>query len=164
MTIKCNYEGCNETITGKDVLPEATFTCKNHTPAAEKDISFQDYQFDKDLKNQPAFNDFGTQGFQIITIEERASKETPDWAKSDEKIANLIRKVFPKFETNEKQRFRASRWVRIIYLHFRVNYTLSQIADEMYISEVNVKNILNRVRRVAAGRTASNTAERKNKS
>lgn len=162
MIIKCDFEDCNEQMNVSLTSLDAKFICRKHTPAAEKDISFQAHQFDKELmKGKSAFSQFGNQGFQIIKIEERASKDTPEWAQSDEKIAEIIRRAFPKFEVNEKQRFRAARWARVIYLHFKLNYTLSQIADEMAISEVNVKNILNRARRVAAGRTAGNTAKRK---
>jgi len=165
MKIKCQNENCSNMIevyapNGEKVK----YTCKEHLPKPEKDVNFQDHQFDNELSKtvKKGFEVFGASGgFQIITIEERASKETPVWAQTDKGIADLIRRVFPKFDSNAKQRFRASRWVRVIYLHFKLNYTLSQIADEMSISEVNVKNILNRARRVASGRTAGNVAVRR---
>ena len=157
MIIKCGYEGCNQTISGPDVSPDATFTCKNHTPPAEKTASFQPYQFDKELNSG---NNIVGVGFQIVDIEERANPDVPEWTKSDEKIRELIKRSFPKFETNDVQRLRASRWARIIYLHFRMAYSMSQIADEMTLSIDDVKNILNRIRRVAAGRRANNTGKR----
>lgn len=153
--VKCSFEGCVEVV---EASPNTIFVCKNHTPKVEKDIAFQDTQFDKELT--PGYNIFSP-GFQIINPNPPANElPIPEWAKSDEAIRVLLYRSFPKLDTNERQRFRASRWAMIIYLYYRMNYTYSQIAEEMGIKSGDVHNILNRINRVAAGKRANNTGKR----
>jgi len=65
----------------------------------------------------------------VAAAERRAN--VPKWTRTDKEIQTVIRRAFPHFETNERQRKFAGRWARVIYLYFRAGHTYSQIAEEM---------------------------------
>jgi hypothetical protein len=76
---------------------------------------------------------------------------TPAWVNDNTQIRSLLLKVFPKLETDEKQRMRASKWLLIIYLYFRRGLTSSRIALELKTTDKAVRNIIYCIRRAAKG-------------
>ena len=77
---------------------------------------------------------------------------TPEWANDDEQVRSLLLKVFPKLETDEKQRARAAKWARVIYLYFRMGYVTSRVAMELGVTIKYVDSLLRTIRRVATGK------------
>jgi hypothetical protein len=82
----------------------------------------------------------------VASAERRTN--SPKWARTDGGIRDVIRRAFPHFETNERQRKFAARWARVIYLYFRVGYTYSQIAEEMNIHSPSKKRPYRAVERL----------------
>ena len=101
-----------------------------------------------------------TGGFQTHTIK-RPKKKVPDWVNSHAKIQELLLRTFPLMKTNLKQRERAGRWARIIYLYYRRQWTRGQIAAELNVPYANVKGILRSVKRVSGGKRANGTGHLK---
>jgi hypothetical protein len=87
-------------------------------------------------------------------------KRVPVWANDDEQVRLLLLKIFPKLKINEKQRARAVRWMRVIYLYFRVGWTSGKIASELGLRDVIVRNIVRDIRRAANGKRSDTGAER----
>lgn len=87
-------------------------------------------------------------------------KMIPMWTKSDVQIRKLLQMVFPKLAHSARQRKSAARWLRIIYLYFRVGWTYRQIADELHVSRIIVRDVLRSIRRVVNGRSANGSGKR----
>src|ERR1700676_2995615 len=90
---------------------------------------------------------------------ERVAK-TPEWANDDEQVRLLLLKVFPKLETDEKQRARAAKWAQIIHLYFRMGWTSSRIALELKIRDVIIRNIIRDIRRARGGKRSDTGKQR----
>jgi Sigma-70, region 4 len=73
------------------------------------------------------------------------------WAHDDKAVRDLLVRVFPKLETDERQRVRAGRWMRVIQLHHRFGHSYSYAADEMKVSVSTVKSMLQHIRRAVKG-------------
>src|ERR1700688_655382 len=112
-------------------------------------------QLRKKFDGADSFVDGGhiTGGKPSTSHTERVAK-TPEWANDDQQVRLLLLKVFPKLETDEKQRARAAKWAQIIHLYFRMGWTDSRIALELKISLVSVGSLLRAVRRAASGKRA----------
>jgi hypothetical protein len=67
-----------------------------------------------------------TGGHQIIKMR-RSDRVTPEWAKSNKKIQQMLMRSFPQLRTNPIQRRRAARWATIIQLYYRMLMTRGQI-------------------------------------
>lgn len=95
---------------------------------------------------------FGTEtkGYQIIK-RRKPSKIIPEWANNDLKIREIILRSFPSFQTDPKQRVRASRWVRVIYLYYRRQWTRGQIAEELGLTYGVVDRLISRILYSAKG-------------
>jgi len=108
------------------------------------------------LRRQVDGNDGFTSGHQIITLRQ-SNREDPEWTKSDAEIREVLRRSFPKLDTDAGQRFRAGRWMRVIQLYFRKHYTHGQIAAEMGLKYRNVESLICRIKRVSKGERANGT-------
>ena len=87
----------------------------------------------------------------------RQERKTPDWANNDGKIREFVTRAFPKLSTNTRQQEGARRWVRVVYLYFRMGYTYTQTAEEMNLTPNQVVGIIRNIRRAAMGRRANGT-------
>lgn len=95
-------------------------------------------------------------GHQIV--KPRQYKKTiPAWANNNDEIRKIVIRSFPKWDSDDKQRTRAARWVRVIQLYFRMGYTYVQAAEEMGLFPKQIKDIICRVRRVSVGKRANGT-------
>ena len=82
----------------------------------------------------------------------------PEWANSDAEVRQLLLKVFPKLETDERQRKRAAIWALIIYYYFRMGLTQGRIALKTGWKSKKVNNIIQSIKYVTEGRTAHGEA------
>lgn len=85
-----------------------------------------------------------TKGYQIRRFYKRR-KTTPAWAEDDQKVRELLLSVFPKMNVRKKDRLRAGRWMRVIYLYYRRHWTRGQIAAEMGLTYWTVNRLLSRI-------------------
>lgn len=83
----------------------------------------------------------------------RDQKIIPTWAKSDAEIRKILCQVFPRLAHDARQRKAAARWLRVIYLYFRIGMTRGQIVDELHTSNEAIRTILKRIRFAAAGKS-----------
>lgn len=180
--IRCTGEGCLEVFkTDQPVSSSAKYTCKSHVEINrnrvgfqqgerkdEEVVAFQRYQFDRRFTGTNHLDvsacwldkqtfDFILKGaFQIIQPQHHGSS-IPEWSKNDQEIQQILLRSFPKLDRDEVQRQRASRWIRVIYLHYRLCWVHSQIAEEMGLTEAQVRRIIHSIRRAAAGKRADGT-------
>ena len=108
------------------------------------------------LRRQVDGNDGFTSGHQIITLRQ-SNREDPEWTKSDAEIREVLRRSFPKLDTDAGQRFRAGRWMRVIQLYYRKHGTEGRIAEEMGISVAAVRSLIRSIKRVTKGVSANGT-------
>jgi hypothetical protein len=81
----------------------------------------------------------------------RGQRTVPDWAKDKRKLQSLLLQSFPKMAINVRQRTRAGRWARIIYLYYNLNLTSGQIAKELEAPVNNIKRLLVSIHRASRG-------------
>ena len=98
---------------------------------------------------------FMTHGHQIKSVR-KIKKNIPEWINDNKFIQKLLLKSFPKLTTDEKQRSRAARWVRIIHIYFKLNMASSQIAEELEITLKSAENIVYGIRKLVAGKDYHN--------
>lgn len=79
------------------------------------------------------------------------ARKNADWAKSDKKVQKLLLRVFPKMLTDDKQRKRAGRWLRVIQLYFRYGYSYGDTAAEIGEKKKFVQDVLCRINRALQG-------------
>ena len=96
--------------------------------------------------------DFG--GYQVVKAR-RQERKNPDWVNNDAKIKGFIIRAFPKLDTDPRQVEAARRWVRVVYLYFRMGYTNTQTAEEMNLTLDQVGSIIRSLRRAAVNRWAN---------
>lgn len=102
---------------------------------------------------------FMNQGHQIVTLRKR-KRDIPEWTMSNLKIREVLLRAFPKLAINQKQRDNAAVWAMIIHLYFRLQWTYKQVAEELKIKPVSVRNKLNGIRRVHNGMRADTNTVR----
>lgn len=83
-------------------------------------------------------------------------KPPPKWVLDDEQIRVLLLRVFPKLQTNTRQRIRASRWAAIIRMYYSSGMTESDIAQEIGGSADTIRATRRSILRAAEGRAARN--------
>jgi len=101
--------------------------------------------------------------FRGNTIHKRREKihAVPEWAKHDSQVRGLLQKSFPALDTNDLQRERAGRWMRIILLYFRLGKTRNQVAAEMELSPKTVDNLVFRIQLAAQGLRTDGSGSRR---
>lgn len=109
------------------------------------------------LRNFLDGNDpFMTRGHQIIktagaTQHAQRMQSVPVWALDDNKIKELLMKVFPRMQTDPKQKERAMRWLRIINLYYRVGWTCGRVAEELKITYKQAEWAIYAINKAAKG-------------
>jgi hypothetical protein len=86
---------------------------------------------------------------QIKKIRTR-ERSIPTWTLNNKKVQKVVLSAFPDLANPESKR-RASRWIRMIYLYYRMQMSNSQVAKEMDETLNAVKMALKGIRRVARG-------------
>lgn len=81
----------------------------------------------------------------------RQKRTTPEWATDDKAVQKILLTSFPKLQTDEKQRRRAARWVRIIFLYYRKHMSYSQVAEELEELPERIGHTLCKIRRASRG-------------
>jgi len=102
---------------------------------------------------------FMTGGHQILSphaaVDRVVDKHRPEWVE-DAAFKALLLREFPNMDTDEKQRDRAGRWNRAVYLYYRVSLSALEASGQMGLTVDQFKNILKCIRRVAVGRRCDN--------
>ena len=91
---------------------------------------------------------FMTQGHQIIKMR-RSDRLTPEWAKSNKRVQEILLRSFPKLRTDPVQRGRAARWAVVIQLYYRMTMTRSQVAAQMKVTQKTISLLLDRIQRAS---------------
>lgn len=116
----------------------------------------------RDFKQLRTFLDgddpFVVGGHQMSDIR-RKERPVPVWTKNDSEVRAVLLRAFPRLETDGRQRQSAARWLRIIYLYFRLQYTHRQTAAEMGLTPSVVTSVTRSIRRVASGRRADGSGQ-----
>lgn len=116
------------------------------------------YDYEQLRQHLDSNDPFMSRGHSIIKIRKGwRKKQVPEWATNDRSIQALVLRSFPKLKSDNEQRRRAGRWVRVINLYFRMGWTRGQIADELETTPTIIRSIVQAIRRVAAGRKANGT-------
>ena len=97
-----------------------------------------------------------SRGHQILKIR-RQKRIAPEWAKDDVRIQEILLRSFPKLKTNEKQRARAGRWMRIIKLYFQMGWTHGQIAEELSANLSTIQSLIRSIKRAFKDQKANGT-------
>lgn len=107
----------------------------------------------KKLRGKMDSNDpFLAGGHQIVKARTR-EKEIPAWANNNVETQKLLLRAFPKLRINNSQRKSAGRWGAVISMFYRMNWTYSQIAEELGTTPKAIERILYRIKGVAKGKT-----------
>ena len=97
---------------------------------------------------------FMRHGHQIVKMRE-CRRKIQTWARDDQKIRQFLLRSFPRMVADSKQRARAGRWARVIYLYFKTKHTYSQVAAELGVSNRLVENIIRAIYRASRGLKAN---------
>lgn len=89
-------------------------------------------------------------GHQILKVRRR-EKKTPEWVLNDDEVRKLLRKVFPKLDSDLTQRRRAGRWIRVIQLYFRSGKSRQETAEEMGEKNGTIHTLTRSILRAKAG-------------
>lgn len=118
----------------------------------------------RDLNIFSGSDSFMQGGHQIINSNRAGAggkRKNSDWARSDKKVQELLFFVFPKLKENNEQRNRASRWARVIQLHYRLGLSYGDTAAEMGVKTSVVKSITQRMRRALKGQPCNGINKRR---
>ena len=120
-------------------------------------------EFGRDCKKIARNVDLNQFSYQLKKIRRPERKlPTPDFALNDKLQSDLIRRLFPKFETDSDQRAQSGLYNRILYSYFRERQTAHWIQCELnaprprtertkYIKLRRVERIIQDCRNAAAG-------------
>ena len=107
-----------------------------------------DPRFDQ-LKKKFDRHDPFMDSHQVLKVRKRKRK-IPEWAMDDDKVREILLRSFPKLDIpGSSDSIKAGRWVRIIYLYFRIGMPRNHIAEELNLSMCVLKNVLRRIFRAA---------------
>ena len=81
-------------------------------------------------------------------------RKNADWAADDRIVQYLLLSVFRKLTTDQKQRERAGRWMRVIQLYFRSGLSYGDVAAEMNLPKRTVEYLVRSIHRTRIGRRA----------
>jgi hypothetical protein len=111
------------------------------------------------LRQQFDFSESFMTGHQ--TVGPRTYKRPiPEWAYNDAKIKALLLTAFPKLKTNKRQKHAAERWALVIHLYFRMNYTRSQIAQDLDSTVSRIDSVIRSIYRTANGQRTNGSGAR----
>jgi hypothetical protein len=123
-----------------------------------EDTEFQDgiqnHQFDRRLDRRSWHSDArrrasGSDLSNCHAVRTRAhQRKIPAWTLNDEQVRKVLNKLFPRHGTGERQRALAGRWLRIVYLYFRVHQWVKTIAEAVGCSVRAVEGVVCRARKV----------------
>ena len=93
---------------------------------------------------------FVSGGHQIIktagaTRHAERMQKVPLWALDDAKLADYVNYRFPNVKTDKRQRKRALKLVRMIYLYYRVGMTSGAVAEELKMKPEAVRKATSRL-------------------
>jgi hypothetical protein len=85
-------------------------------------------------------------------------RKMPKWMNNKKDIQRLLLRVFPKLETDKRQRKNALRWVEVIRLYFTLGWSAHDVAEELqqrnsdeHVSAKMIYDTAQRIIRAGAG-------------
>jgi hypothetical protein len=105
-------------------------------------------------------NDGFMTGSRIGNLRHQRKRPIPDWTRDNRKIKAILLDLFPKLQTDVKQRARAAKWARVIHLYFRLGYTYRQVAEELEITLSASRGLIWSINLVSRGRQANGRKQR----
>ena len=87
-------------------------------------------------------------------------RKVPAWSTDDDTVRKLLLRSFPKLGTNELQRMRAGRWMRVIQLYFRSKRSRREVAEDMRESENVIRMLVRSIKLAQKGCRANGTGKR----
>ena len=73
----------------------------------------------------------------------------------NKKVQNMLRLAFPLLDSNVVQRKQAGKYLRLIYLYYRMGLSSKEVAVEMRLSVLQIQPMLFRLRYISEGKTAN---------
>lgn len=100
-------------------------------------------------------------GHQVKRIRSRHDgRKVPAWSTNDEAVRKLLLRSFPKLATNDLQRRRAGRWMRVIQLYFRSKRSRREVAEDMGESENVIRMLVRSIKLAQKGWRTNGTGKR----
>lgn len=120
------------------------------------------YARNKDRKQLRRIVDGGEQLVEDPQIKVRRSvaRNVPEWTLDPQRTLAVLKLAFPLIETNEKQRRRAGRWLRIIHLYYKMKTPFGQVAEELGLSRDQLRSYLRSISRTVKGKRADGSGDR----
>ncbi|SRR6266436_1289362 len=109
------------------------------------------------LRNKVDGSEQFMSGHQLMKIRS-LEREIPEWALNSNKIQEIIERSFPNWRSKKAHMISAGRWVRIIYLYYRMQMPLQFVSKEMGMTKNALKMVLKGIRRIVNGRRFDNRA------
>ncbi|MHB8485504.1 MAG: hypothetical protein ACYDCM_07225 [Candidatus Acidiferrales bacterium] len=144
-------------------LDVARETCKNLEWVNSRKFSSDNVgNFDAYLRSYlfDGSESFMAGGHQIVKTRHNR-RSIPAWAQDPDQVKAILLRAFPNLQTSFVQKERAGKWLRVIYLYWQAGFDSVTVCLEMGVSRSEFKNILQRIRRVAAGQRANGSGIRK---
>lgn len=123
-------------------------TLKENLSSINKDLK---HFFDSDDPIRMAFgyHGFGRSGGK------RGSRQKPAWVGNVSVIRKILRRSFPKLDTDPRQRRQAAYWVQIIYLYWGRGLSQGKIALELGMTPKAVNHKIDHIYKAAQGRSCN---------
>lgn len=90
----------------------------------------------------------------------RDDKDIPAWVFDDSKVRLLLLTVFPKLGSDQRQRARAARWLRVIYLYYRMKLPRNTVAKELGITYTALESLSRSINRAFKGERANGSGKK----
>lgn len=87
-------------------------------------------------------------------------RTSPEWTANDRKVQEVLLRAFPNLSTSEAQRRKAGRWLRAIYLFYRMRLPRKIVMKELGMNIDTWKALIRSIRRVAEGLRADGSGKR----
>jgi hypothetical protein len=78
-------------------------------------------------------------------------RKMPKWMNNEKDIQRVLLRVFPKLQTDERQRKGALHWLGIIHRYFKMGQSAQSVAEELDSSATKVYDTAQRITRAGAG-------------
>jgi hypothetical protein len=86
-------------------------------------------------------------------------RDVPSWTLNNSQTKKVLLRSFPNLLGDPKQRIRAGRWLRVIDLFFRQNWSQTDVAAELKMSYDSVHTLLRNIRRAGDGLRCDGTGK-----
>ncbi len=89
------------------------------------------------------------------------NRALPNWVLNNSYVKTFLLRVFPRLHTNETHRKRAGRWMRVIYLYYRMRLPKRIVMKELKLTLFAFDSIVRGIDRASRGLKANGTGKKK---